>query len=144
MMTYSKTLLLIPLLLLSSIAIGQAERTFVKSFNLQGRQTVILNLGENIQVNVWESELMRVQMTVSTLSINDGMLKSIAESGRYMLKNEMTAQAFVVTVPSAQRSIKINGNDLKETITYTVYVPKNITVLKNTDPNTKIVAKLNP
>ena len=144
MMTYSKTLLLIPLLLLSSIAIGQAERTFVKSFNLQGRQTVILNLGENIQVNVWESELMRVQMTVSTLSINDGMLKSIAESGRYMLKNEMTAQAFVVTVPSAQRSIKINGNDLKETITYTVYVPKNITVLKNTDPNTKIGAKLNP
>ena len=144
MMTYSKTLLLIPLLLLSSIAIGQAERTFVKSFNLQGRQTVILNLGENIQVNVWESELMRVQMTVSTLSINDGMLKSIAESGRYMLKNEMTAQAFVVTVPSAQRSIKINGNDLKETITYTVYVPKNITVLKNTDPNSTIVAKMNP
>lgn len=144
MMSYSKTLLLIPLLLLSSVAIGQAERTFVKSFNLQGRQTVILNLGENVQVNVWESELMRVQMTVSTPSINDGMLKSIAESGRYMLKNEMTAQAFVVTVPSAQRSIKINGNDLKETITYTVYVPKNITVLKNTDPNTKIVAKLNP
>jgi hypothetical protein len=144
MMTYSKTLLLIPLLLLSSIAIGQAERTFVKSFNLQGRQTVILNLGDNVQVNQWDSDLMRVQMTVSTPTVNDAMLKSIAESGRYMLKNEMTAQAFIVNVPAVQKSIKINGNDLKETIIYTVYMPKNVTVLKNTDPNIKIVAKLNP
>jgi hypothetical protein len=144
MITYSKTLLLIPLLLLSNIAIGQAERTFVKSFNLQGRQTVILNLGDNIQVNQWDSDLMRVQMTVSTPNVSDAMLKSIAESGRYMLKNEMTAQAFIVNVPAVQKTIKINGNDLKETITYTVYMPKNVTVLKNTDPNIKIVAKLNP
>jgi hypothetical protein len=144
MKAYFKTKLLFPLLLLTSIAIGQAERTFVKSFNLQGRQTVILNLGDNIQVNQWDSDLMRVQMTVSTPTISDAMLKSIAESGRYMLKNDMTAQAFIVTVPAAQRSIKINGNDLKETFTYTVYVPKNVTFLKNTDPSIKIVAKINP
>jgi hypothetical protein len=144
MKTCFKTKLLLPLLLLTSIAIGQAERTFVKSFNLQGRQTIILNLGENIQVNQWDGELMRVQMTVSTPTLSDAMLKSVAESGRYMLKNDMTAQAFIVTVPATQRNIKINGNELKETITYTVYLPKNVTVLKNTDPNAKIVAKLNP
>jgi hypothetical protein len=145
MTTCFKTLLTIPLLLLSIVSIGQAERTFVKSFNLQGRQTVILNLGDNIQVNQSDNELMRVLMTVSTPTMSDAMLKSIAESGRYMLKNDMTAPStFVVTVPGVQRTIKINGNDLKETITYTVFVPKNVTVLKNTDPNAKIVAKMNP
>jgi hypothetical protein len=145
MTTCFRTLLLITLLFHSSLAISQAERTFVKSFNLQGRQTVVLNLGENIQVNQWDSELMRVQMTVSTPTMSDAMLKSIAESGRYMLKNDLTAPtSFVVTVPGVQRSIKINSNDMKEVITYTVFVPKNIVVLKNSDPNTKIVAKINP
>jgi hypothetical protein len=77
--------------------------------------------------------------------MSDAMLKSIAESGRYMLKNDLTAPtSFVVTVPGVQRSIKINSNDMKEVITYTVFVPKNIVVLKNSDPNTKIVAKINP
>jgi hypothetical protein len=145
MTTCFKTLLTIPLLLLSIVSIGQAERTFVKSFNLQGRQTVILNLGDNIQVNQSDNDLMRVLMTVSTPTMSDAMLKSIAESGRYMLKNDMTAPStFVVTVPGVQRTIKINGNDLKETITFTVFVPKNVTVFKNTDPNAKIVAKMNP
>jgi hypothetical protein len=145
MTTCFKTLLLIPLLLLSSIVYSQAERTFVKSFNLQGRQTVVLNLGDNVQVNQWDGELMRVQMTVSTPTMSDAMLKSIAESGRYMLKNDLTApSSFVVTVPGVQRSFKINSNEIKEVITYTVFVPKNVVVLKNTDPNAKIVAKMNP
>jgi hypothetical protein len=144
MTTCYRNALLFPLLLLTSIAIGQAERTFVKSFNLQGRQTVILNLGDNIQVNQWDNDLMRVQMTVSTPSMNNAMLKSVAESGRYMLKNDMTAPVFIVTVPATEKGFKINGNDVKEIITYTVFVPKNITVLKNTDPNSKIVAKMNP
>ena len=144
MTTCYRNALLFPLLLLTSIAIGQAERTFVKSFNLQGRQTVILNLGDNIQVNRWDNDLMRVQMTDSTPSMNNAMLKSVAESGRYMLKNEMTAPVFIVTVPATEKGMKINGNDVKEIITYTVFVPKNVTILKNTDPNSKIVAKMNP
>jgi hypothetical protein len=145
MTTCFKTLLTIPLLLLSIVSIGQAERTFVKSFNLQGRQTVILNLGDNVQVNQSDNELIRVLMTVSTPTISDAMLKSVAESGRYMLKNDMTApSSLVVTVPGVQKTIKINGNDLKESITYTVFVPKNVTVLKNADPTAKIVAKMNP
>jgi hypothetical protein len=137
-------LLLLPLLLLPSFATGQAERTFVKSFNLQGRQTVVLNLGDNVQINQWDNDLVRVQMTISIPSTNDGILKSIAESGRYILRNDMTVQSFVIDVPGIIKSMKINGNELKETISYIVFMPKNVTVLKNTDPAVKIVAKLNP
>lgn len=137
-------LMLLPLLILPNLSTGQAERTFVKSFNLQGHQTVNLNLGDNVQVIQWDSELMRIQMTVSTPSVNDGMLKSIAESGRYMLKNDVTVQSYVVTVPSIERSIKINGNEVKETISYVVYAPRNVTVQRNIEAKVKIVAKLNP
>jgi hypothetical protein len=145
MTTCFKTLLMMSLLFLPIISIGQAERTFVKSFNLQGRQTVILNLGDNIQVHQSDNELMRVQMTVSIPNMSDATLKSIAESGRYMLKNDMTVPtSLVVTVPGVQRMIKINGNELKETIIYTVFVPKNVTIFKNTEPTAKMVAKMNP
>ncbi len=137
-------LLMMPLLLLPGIATGQSERTFVKSFNLMGRQTAVVNLGDNIQVTYWDNDLVRVQMTVKVATVNDATLKAIAESARYTLKSDLTVQHLVITAPNLNATIKINGNELKETITYQVFLPKNIAVLKNTDPNGKIVAKLNP
>ncbi len=138
--TLSMTL---PLLLLTSIATGQAERTFVKSFNLQSKQTVMLNLGENMQITPWDSEILRIQMTVTLATTNDATLKAFAETGRYTLKSEIKDESFVVFAPLLQNLIKINGSDVKEQINYVIYVPKGVTVLKNGDSN-KIVAKLNP
>jgi hypothetical protein len=144
MKTKISVLLMLPLLLLYSTATGQAERTFVKSFNLMGRQTVVLNLGDNIKITPWDSDVMRVQMTVSLPSTNDATLKALAESGRYILKTDLDLQNVIVTTPNVRNAIKVNGNELKETLSFTVFVPKSVTVLRNSDANAKIVAKLNP
>ena len=136
-------LLLLPFLLLQGIALGQSEKTFVKSFNLMGRQTVVLNLGDNIQISQWDNDVVRVQMTVSVFT-TDATLKALAESGRYMLKSDLSVQDLMVTVPSLSNVVKLNGTELREAVSFTVLVPKNVTVLKNTDVKTKIVAKLNP
>ena len=136
-------LLLLPFLLLQGIALGQSEKTFVKSFNLMGRQTVVLNLGDNIQISQWDNDVVRVQMTVSVYT-TDATLKALAESGRYMLKSDLSVQDLMVTVPSLSNVVKLNGTELREAVSFTVLVPKNVTVLKNTDVKTKIVAKLNP
>lgn len=138
--TLSMTL---PLLLLASIATGQAERTFVKSFNLQRKQTVMLNLGEHVTILPWDSELLRIQMTVTLETTNEATLKAFAETGRYTLKSEIKDEAFVIFAPLLQNMIKINGSVVKEQINYIIYVPKGVTVLKNGDSN-KIVAKLDP
>lgn len=136
-------LLLLPFLLLQGIASGQSEKTFVKSFNLMGRQTVVLNLGDNIQISQWDNDVVRVQMTVSVYT-TDATLKALAESGRYILKSDLSVQDLMVTVPSLSNVVKLNGTELREAVSFTVLVPKNVTVLKNTDVKTKIVAKLNP
>ena len=136
-------LLLLPFLLLQGIALGQSEKTFVKSFNLMGRQTVVLNLGDNIQISQWDNDVVRVQMTVSVYT-TDATLKALAESGRYILKSDLSVQDLMVTVPSLLNVVKLNGTELREAVSFTVLVPKNVTVLKNTDVKTKIVAKLNP
>jgi hypothetical protein len=137
-------LTMLPLLLFSNIATGQAERTFVKSFNLLGRQTASLNLGSNVQVIQWDNDILRVQMTVNLPTTNDATLKALAESGRYALKNDMDLHTLSISAPNLLSTIKLNSNELKENVSFIVYVPKSITVLKNTDPNAKIVAKLNP
>jgi hypothetical protein len=144
MKTKISVLLMLPLLLLYSTATGQAERTFVKSFNLMGRQTVVLNLGENIKITPWDSDVMRIQMTVSLPTTNDATLKALAESGRYILKSDLDLQNVIVTTPNVRNAIKVNGTELKETLSFTVFVPKSVTILKNSEANAKIVAKLNP
>ena len=104
-------LLLMPLLLVHNIATGQSEKTFVKSFNLMGRQTVVLNLGDNIQISQWDNDIVRVQMTVSVFT-TDATLKALAESGRYSLKSELSVQDLLVTVPSLSNVVKLNGTEL--------------------------------
>jgi hypothetical protein len=133
--------LTLPLLLLSSIATGQAERTFVKSFNLQGKKSIVLNLGDNIQVIPWDSEILRVQMTVSLPFSTDATLKGLAEGGRYMLKSDMTELSYVLSTPFLQNAIKLNGNILKESIVYVIYAPKGMTVTRNENIASQTVSK---
>lgn len=135
-------MLLLPLLLLSSMATGQAERTFVKSFNLQGKQNVVLDIGDNVQVTTWDNDLMRVQMTVSLPNSSDAMLKALIEIGRYGLTNDANPQTMNLTTPTLRNPLKINGNAVKEVVSFIVFVPKNVTILKSSD--VKIVGKLNP
>ena len=134
--------LLLPLLLLSSNTFGQAERIFVKSFNLQGKQTVVLDIGENVQVTTWDSDIMRVQMTVSLPNSSDATLKALAEIGRYGLTNTADTEALNFSTPMLRNPLKINGNAVKEAIAFTIFIPKNITVLRSSE--VKIAGKLNP
>jgi hypothetical protein len=134
--------LLLPLLLLSGIATGQAERTFVKSFNLQGKQTVVLDIGDNVQVTTWDNDIMRVQMTVSLPNSSDALLKSLAEIGRYGLVNSTNPETLNFSAPALRNALKINGNPVTETVMFTIFIPKNITILRSS--NAKIVNKTSP
>jgi hypothetical protein len=139
-----KNLLFVLPLLLSTIATGQSERVFVKSFNLLGRQTLVLNLGDNLQIIPTDNDVVRVQMTVKLSSGNEALLKAIAETGRYILKSDMTVQDITVSVPGLQNELKVNGNIINELVAYQIFIPKNITVLRNENGRTKVMARLNP
>ena len=128
-------------LLFSHIAVGQAERTFVKSFNLLGKQKIVLNLGENVRIVPWDSELMRIQMTVSLSTTNDATLKALAETGRYTLKSEIKEQSFDISTPFLQNSLKLNGHELAESIFYVIYAPKDAVIMNNGTLISNVLAK---
>jgi hypothetical protein len=133
--------LTLPLLLLSGIATGQAERTFVKSFNLQSKQKIVLNLGDNVQVIPWDSDVLRIQMTVSLPFSNDATLKGLAEGGRYTLKSEVNDLSYILSTPFLQNSVKLNGNVLKESIVYVIFAPKSVTITRNENIASQTVVK---
>jgi hypothetical protein len=141
---YCTLLVMLPLLLLSGNATGQAERTFVKSFNTSGKQNVTVNLGDNVQINPYDGDLLRVQMTVTLPTTNDATLKALAEIGRYALKTEDKDATMVIAAPTLNNALKINGNSIREIIHVVVYAPKHLTVVKNIESTSKIVAKLEP
>jgi hypothetical protein len=140
---YKLLFLLMPLLLLHSFATGQAERTFVKSFNLFGKEQVTVAFDGVIQIQVWDNPTVRVQMTVNTPSLNDMTLKAMAESGRYIIKNEIGTDGLILSAPSLKTPVKVNNGEVKEQISYIVFVPKGI-VLQRAEASGKIVARLEP
>lgn len=115
--------------LISQLAFAQvAEKTLVKSFNLQGQQLVVLNLDGDVQVQEWNNDIMRVQMTISIPNVHTTTLKSLVQAGRYNLKSKLGDESYEVYSPGLQREVKIKGQKLDEKINYIVYAPNDVVV----------------
>ena len=104
------------------------EKLLVKSFNLQGQETVLLDLEGEIDVQTWKSDIMRVQMSIMLPSGNNTILKSLIKAGRYQLRSKIDDGEFLVFAPNLQREVSIKGEPLNEVISYTIFAPENIVV----------------
>lgn len=124
----SPRILLLSLLLLTAMGLfaQTIEKTFVRSFNLQGAQEMVLQLNGAVDVQTWSQSTTRVQMTVGLKQGSESMLRSLAQAGRYNLKGELVESSFLVNVPGLSREVKINGQALQEHISYVVFVPENV------------------
>lgn len=136
-------LLALPLLLNSVTATGQSERTYVKTFALMNRQTIILNIGDNVQiVRTDNADVIRLQMTIQLANAGDAILKSLAQDGRYIVGSDMTLQALRLNMPPQLKvPLRINNIALQETVRFTIFVPKNINIEQYTGDGVLIANK---
>lgn len=117
------------LMLVSVLANAQnVEKTLVKSFNLQGKQSVEIDLKGKVQVEKWNNSIMRIQFSVALENGTSSMLKSLVEVGRYNLKSSTEGDVMKVYAPGIEREVRIKGKQLQENITYTVFVPEDVNV----------------
>ena len=123
-----KLLIFIILILVTSFVYGQAERTVVKTFNLEGSTSVIVNLNGDVEVQEWSESTLRVHMNIKLENSNVHMLKYLLTQGRYNLKLEQTDAGTTMTSPGRAKDVVINkeGDTLSETVTYTIFVPQNV------------------
>ena len=117
------------LFLTMSFGFGQAaEKTLVKSFNLQGKQIVELDLDGPVQVKTWKNDILRVQMSVALTNGSSTILKSLVQVGRYNLKSSIKDEVFSIFLPGLERSVKVRGTLLEEQVSFLVFAPEYIEV----------------
>lgn len=135
-----KSFSLIILLTLPLIAFSQTPgKTFSKSFNTDEKGIVRLDLPGALEVKEWDNPSIRIEINVSLSSGNNALLKELANVGRYNLvaKSIDLEDVLSISAPNLQKQVKVKGEILRESITFLVYVPKNIKV---ETPKTDILA----
>ncbi len=122
--------LLLPLLLAVVPSQAQhAEKTLVKSFNLNGQTAVLLDMDGDMDVTTWNEPQMRIQMTITLQNGSETMLKTLVTAGRYNLDSKEKDGAFSIVAPGLGRQVKLgSGQFLGEQISYRVFAPKGVTI----------------
>ena len=126
-----KRILHTPFLFLLTISFGYgqaAEKILVKSFNLQGKETVELNLDGPIEVKTWKNDILRVQMSVGLPNGTTTVLKSLVQVGRYNLKSAIEEEVYSIFLPALEKAVKVRGTLLEEQISFLVYAPEYVEV----------------
>lgn len=132
-MLIMKTLRLFSLILLATMVATSAftqnaERTLVKSFNLKGKQVVVMGVDGNVEVKEWNGDIMRIQMSIELTNGSNSMLKSLIQARRYTLVAAVDGEELKINMPSMEKKVKIRGRELTEKISYTVFAPSDVQV----------------
>lgn len=111
-------------------AIAQTTgKTFTKSFNTDGKSRLKLDLPGKVEIKVWNNAAIRIEIAVDLPSGNSSMLDQLALVGRYNLNANPLEETLVITAPNLYKVIRVKGEELRENIAYTVYVPKDLDVV---------------
>jgi hypothetical protein len=131
-MTTRIAFLSLVILLTNSFAV-QAQndsRTFTKSFNTDSKGTIRLDLTNTIDLKIWDNPYIRIAVTVTMPAGRGSMLNELANVGRYNLvaKPLDADDTLVITAPNLAKQIRLKGEELKESISYVIFVPKNLKI----------------
>lgn len=123
---YTSTLTILLLFATTTLIGQQVEKTLVKSFNLNGMQTVSLNIDAPVEVVDWDQPFLRVQMHIELDRGSEALLKSLVRAGRYNLTAEETEDTYGIVAPNLGREIKIGGHPLNDRISFVIKKPRNV------------------
>ena len=127
-MTARFTYLLILLTFSLSVVAQSAEKTFSKSFSTESKGTIKLDLPGAIDLKIWDNTTIRIGITVSIPSGNSAMLGELADVGRYNLVSKPEGDMLTITAPNMQKQIRVKGEELRETLTFVIFVPKDLKI----------------
>lgn len=129
-------LLAIPML---SVAQSTVGKTFSKTFNTEDKGTIKLDLPGNVDLKIWNSPTIRVEISVSLANGNNSMVNELATVGRYNITSATEGDVLRILMPNIQKQIKVKGEVLRETLTYVVFAPKDLKIIV---PNVATLAEV--
>lgn len=111
-----------------------AEKVLVKSFNLEGNNAIQLVLPGNVGAKEWNNTYMRIEMTVSVAHVNETLLRTLIESGRYNIYGKSEEGVYKVFIPGLNKQVKVGGKVIEESFTFTVLYPSSAGIMEETQP----------
>lgn len=103
---------------------GQVEeKTFVQSFNMQGKKSVTLDLPGYVLVKEWPGEVLRIQMNVSLEKGVPNTLKGLATTGRYLVRPQLEDDMLKIAAPGLEKKVTYRGVSVEESIHFIIHVP---------------------
>ncbi len=138
-----KNIFLVVFMFFGGISVAQqAQKTLLKTFNVNGHQQVVLDFdGSAVEVEKWNQPTVRVQIQITYTNANVHIMKYLITKGRYDLKSASTADGFEISSPNTNKEVKINkeGTVLVETVTYKVFVPENMSVIVSDESQASVI-----
>lgn len=114
-----------------------AEKVLVKSFNLEGNNAIQLILPGPVDAKEWENNYLRVEMRVSVAHVNESLLRSVIESGRYNIYGKTEEGFYKVFIPGLNKQVKVGGKEIEESFVFTVRYPASAGIMEEPAPETK-------
>jgi hypothetical protein len=126
---YSFYCLLVSLLFVTSLS-AQSSQSFSKSFDLSGSAAISLDLAGTVSTQTWNEKYVKITITVQLPNAPSSTLSGLIQAGRYNLVGVEKGDSFFINSPGVGREIKVNGNALKEKISYIIYVPNGVNLVQ--------------
>ncbi len=124
--------------LLLTFALGAfaqtAEKTFTKAFNTEGHSRIIFDLPGTVDLKVWNHNTIRIEIMVNLPSGSMSMLDQLATVGRYNLRAETKEETMLISAPNLYKLVRVKGEELRENISYVVFVPQDLEVVLQNPP----------
>ncbi len=107
----------------------RVSKTFAKTFQIASENEFIFDAIDSVQViQTDNAQQVRLMLFIDAFNTSPEMLKSLAESGRYLIKTQSIGSQLYVSLPYMKNNIVLNGSKLKESHYFILYAPKNTTV----------------
>jgi hypothetical protein len=111
---------------------AQSSKTLVKSCPTQASASLMLDLEGSVTVQEWKNEFIRIETTVTLENFGENILNRLIVAGRYEITNTNNDGKQILSMPKVKYLIKVQGQDVKEKISYTLFVPNGLNIEKKT------------
>ena len=107
---------------------AQAEKTLVKSVDLNGNIAVAAVFAGNTVVNEWDKDFVRVTTRIELTNSNSSILERLVSAGRYEVKVDEKNGEILLSMPKVLKPVNLQGNNLIEKFSYEVMIPKRTSI----------------
>jgi hypothetical protein len=107
----------------------------VKSFNLEGNNAIQLILPGIVETKEWDNSYMRIEMRICVQHVNETLLRTLIESGRYNIYGKSEEGVYKVFIPGLSKQVKVGGKEIEETFSFIVSYPSSAGIVE--EPETE-------